>query len=180
MTYSKKTIIILGSSVVALGLLVCLYVFFFITMKEKNAHALDAVTRANTLEGKERNISQNEVMLKRYEGEIEKLNSFIIKESGAIAFAQQLEDLGKSADVNLTLESLEPLAPTKDTIALGFRIKASGSFENLTRLLGMIENFPTKLELSSVMLFRGDETMKDGARMWSIAISGSVLSYSKE
>ena len=180
MIHNKKTIIVLGTSVAIFVLLVCLYVFFFVTMREKNAHALDAVTRANALEGKEQNISQNGVMLKTHAADINKLNSLTIKESGAIGFAQQLENLGKVSNTNLSLESLEPISPTKDTQALAFRIKASGTFENLTRLLGLVENFPTKSELLSVALFRGDEVSKDGVRTWTLTISGNVLSYSKE
>ena len=174
----NKTTTILVISVVALIASLAVYSFFFTGMKKRAARALDVALEANGLEGKRGGFSQNINLLKKNSVDIEKINGSFIKESEVVLFTKQVESLGKDAGVELVLESLDPRAGQGNTRVLGFRVKASGSFNDVMKLLKLFENYPAKFEFNGVRMFRSDEGSPDP--IWVVEVNVVALNFVSE
>ena len=67
-----------------------------------------------------------------------------------IVFIEKIEELARTAGVELTLD--EPKVVTGTPASLGLTFQATGSFAGLYRLLALLENLPYRLEWQSVTL----------------------------
>lgn len=174
----NKTAAALIVSVLVFFLSLGVYAFFFTGMNKRVAKASEVALEASGLEGKRGGFSQNVSLLKKNSAEIEKINASFIKESEVVLFTKQIESLGEEAGVSLVLESLDPRAGQGNTRVLGFRVGATGSFDNVMKLLKFFENYPAKFEFTGVRMFRSDEGTTNP--VWVIEVSIVALNFISE
>lgn len=187
---TQKTTIIIAISSVLLVVSGGVYAFFFMAMKDKTAKASEVALQASDLENKQGNLSQNLTLLKKSASDIEKINSYFIKESQIVAFTERIESLGKTTGVTITLESLEPTPGKNNTRVLNFRIKASGYFANVMSTLRLLEVYPGKFEFNGVRVYRADGlttpmppqkgSVKAAPPLWTLEATITALNFVTE
>ena len=185
----SKTAILLISAVLLTAALGGAYAFFFAAMKNKTTQTAELSAKNETLAGKESRVASALSAIKGETANIEKLSRHFIKESEIVAFTQKIELLGPQSGTTLSLESLDPGVSTNNTPVLNFRIVAMGEFQNIMRLIGLLENFPAKFEWKSVSLSSYDviveaETAKASKVLkrveWKVSASLTALNFVKE
>lgn len=185
----NKTTILFG---IALAVTVAaggVYTFFFIAMRDKTEATSILSASSGELSGKETRTLAAMTTLKAESAHIEKLSSYFVKESEIVTFTKTIEALGPQSGTTLTIESLEPGLTEKTVPFLNFRVKATGKFADVMRLLVLFENFPGKFEWKTVRLVREDITgqqagtstpKNDYAPNWSVEVFLSALNFVKE
>lgn len=179
---TKTTILFL----VALALTVALsgvYTFLFVAMKNKTTTTAELSAKNETLAGKESRVAASLSTIKEEKTSIEKFREYFIKESEVVAFTKKIELLGPESGTVLSLEALEPGIGIHSEPILNLRIVATGEFQNVIRLLGLLENFPAKFEWKNVDISLNDIPL--GAKVpkapqWKIVVSLSALNFLKE
>lgn len=173
---------------VALGVSLGIYGLVFLAIQNKEVEAREILLQAAELESKQGDVSQNLMLLKKRSTEINRIKEYFIKEREVVVFAERLESLGKDAGIPVTLQSLEPTTGQGGVRVLTMRIKASGTFGEVMRLEKLLENFPAKLEPSSVRIYRGDGEnplgVKSGNKsalpVWVLEVSMNALNFVAE
>lgn len=165
------------------------YAFLFIAMKNKTEATAALSASSAELSWKESRALSAEMILKNKSTDIEKLSSYFIRESEIVAFTKSIEALGPKSGTTLTIESLDPGVTEKTVPFLNFRVKATGKFADVVRLLMFFENFPGKLEWKTVRLVRDDAVSQQagvpvsksgGAPDWSVEVFLTALNFVKE
>jgi len=89
--------------IVALAVTVIFYFYLFSVVREKQNTGLNsAISDLGRLESKQSNFSLNSRILDETTAERARLNSFILDKKTVADFIQQIEDLGKHANVEIT------------------------------------------------------------------------------
>jgi len=152
--------------------------YFYLAIKDKTEATADLLAKSSELSGKESHLVSLVLALKKDYANIEKLNGYVIKENEIVSFAKTLEDLGPQSGTAVKIEALDKGLTEKAVPYLNLRISAIGSFENVFRLMVLLENFPGKFEWRSTRL--GRESLSDkqkGAPQWSLGVSFSALNF---
>lgn len=188
----KKTTILLFFAIALTAALGGAYAFFFIAMKNKTAATAELSAKNETLAGKESRVTSALAAIKGENTNIEKLNSYFIKESEIVAFTKKIELLGEQSGTTFSLEALDPGVDENNAPVLNFRVIATGEFQNVMRLAALLENFPGKFKLKSVNLSLGDRAEETAdtattktpkapkATEWKITVSLAALNFVKE
>ena len=153
--FNKTTIIF----IISLALIVVTggsYAFFFMVVKDKNKSIAEFLAKNEELMGRESRLKLAESSIKKEQSNINKLSSYFIKESEVVAFAKKIEILGNESGAILSLELLEPGVVEGGIPILNFKIKARGGFQEVMKLMILLENYPTRFEWKSVNLARDD------------------------
>ncbi|HAT68792.1 MAG: hypothetical protein A2481_03685 [Candidatus Yonathbacteria bacterium RIFOXYC2_FULL_47_9] len=181
-SFSKTTLLLL-SGLTLTATLGGAYTFLFVAMKNKTTATAELSAQNEALAGKESRVSSALSSVKEDSANIEKLSAYFIKESEIVAFTKKIELLGEQSGTEISLEALDPGVGVNDAPILNFRIVAMGEFQNVMRLIGLLENFPAKFEWKSVDLSR-NETAVDPkapkAAQWEASISLAALNFLKE
>lgn len=157
MKANKKTLILLGTAVALTLALFSAYAFLFFVMKDKTESTSLLSERIDELSGRESRISSSVSILRRESANIDKLSAFFFKENEIVPFTKKIEALGAQSKTTLTIEALDQGYTEKTVPFLNLRIKAVGKFDDVERLLVLLENFPGKLEWKTVQLVRDTE-----------------------
>jgi len=157
MKANKKTLILLGIATTFMLAVVGLYSFLFYVMKNKAADTAIVTEKIEELSGRESRIASSVSILRREDANIEKVSAYFFKENEVVAFAKKIEALGAQSGTTLTIEALDQGFTEKTVPFLNFRIRATGNYENVSRLLLLLENFPGKLEWKTIRLVRDSE-----------------------
>lgn len=186
--FSKTTILFVAAlafTLVAGGA----YAFFFAAMKDKTEAATAISTSLGELSGKASRTLSAVAVLKSESARIEKLSSYFIKESEIVTFTKNVEALGPQSGTTLTIESLERGVTEKTVPFLNFRVKASGKFPDVMRLLVLLENFPGKFEWKTVRLVSDNSTgqqagavatKSDSTPLWNAEVFLTAFNFVKE
>lgn len=150
----SKTIALLLLAIVFTVASVGAYTFFFIVMKNKTKATAELLLKTEELSGKGSRVASAVSTLNNERENIDKLSSYFIKESEIALFVKKIEDLGPQSGATISLESLDPGLTEKTVPFLSFRIKATGKFADVERLLVLLENMPGKFEWKTVRLVR--------------------------
>jgi Tfp pilus assembly protein PilO len=82
----------------------------------------------------------------------ERLSGHLVEQGGIVSFIERVEALGKTAGVSVTVDeiSLEPFegAPTLEHLVVRFH--ASGSWQQVSHLLELVESLPLPIRFSEV------------------------------
>lgn len=156
MKANKKTVILLVVASIFTLVASTSYVLLFLAVKNKTEATATLSEKIQELSGKESRLASSVAVLRRESANIEKLSSFFFKESEVVFFTKKIEALGAQSGTVLTIESLDKGFTEKAVPFLNFRIKATGGFANLERLLVLLESFPGKLEWKTLRLVRDD------------------------
>lgn len=154
MKTSKKTLFLLAVAAIFTLAISGLYVFLFITVKNKTEATATLSERIDELSGKESRLASSISLLKRESANTEKISSLFFKGNEVVNFAKNIELLGEQSGTTLSIESLEQGSAMNNTPILDLRIKAIGKFSDIERLLMLLENFPGKFEWKTVRLVR--------------------------
>lgn len=128
------------------------YLLYAVQTKNKESSALYTLSHDQILDkGK---IQELERALKETEKERGKFYEYFMNATNAVAFIEQIEKLGKSASVSLSVSSVSDGIKEDGTIQLGF--SATGSFVNLYRLMALVESLPYKITLKKVDFQKSD------------------------
>lgn len=186
----NKTAALLFVAVVSVLAALGAYSFIFITMKNKTEATSELLSKTAELSGKETRMASAAAALKNESANIEKLSTYFIKESEIVSFAKKIEELGTQSGTDLSLEALDPGVTEKTIPFLDFRIRATGEFVNIQRLLVLLENFPGKFEWKTVRLVReassgqvsGTGTSKTVSQipMWKLEVFLTARNFIKE
>lgn len=185
----NKTAALFGIALTLALIAVGSYAFFFTAMKGKTEAVVALAESSRELSGKESRALATRATLKNETANIEKLSSYLIKESEIPAFTKKIESLGSQSGTALTIEALDPGLTEKTVSFLSLRIKATGKFADVMRLLALLENFPTKFEWKTVRLVRDDTAPQqagapvlksDSAPVWNVEVFLTALNFVKE
>lgn len=157
MKANKKTLILLGVATTFMLAGVALYAFLFFVMKNKAAATATIAEKTDELSGRESRIASSISILRREDANMGKISSYFFKENEVVSFAKKIEALGAQSGTTLTIEALDQGYTEKTVPFLNLRIKATGKYSNITRLLVLLENFPGKLEWKTIQFVRGNE-----------------------
>lgn len=155
MKENKKILILLGTALSITLALGGAYLFLFFTLKNKTEASATLLEKIEELSGRESRIASSVSVLKKESINIEKVSAYFFKETEVVAFAKKIEALGAQSGTTLTIESLDQGYTEKTVPFLNLRIKATGTFANISRLLFLIDNFPGKIEWKTVSLSGG-------------------------
>lgn len=148
------------------------YLFFFISIKDKTQEAITLATQAKEFSDRGVRYAALASSLKTSAEATDKLSGYFIKESEIVTFTKKIEALGPKAGVKLSIQSLEPGLAQKDVAFLNFRIVAEGKFENIEKLLFFLQNFPGKFEWNNLRLTReGDIESGPGSKAPKVALA---------
>lgn len=152
MKANKKTLTLLGTSIVFALVGGGSYAFLFFAIKNKTEAASIISEKIEELSGRESRIASSVSVLRKEDANINKISEYFFKENEVVAFTKKIEALGAQSGTKLTLQSLEQGYTEKTVPFLNFRIVATGKFADIQRLLILIENFPGKFEWKTVRL----------------------------
>lgn len=166
------------------------YAFLFVAMKNKTQATAELSAKIGEISGKESRVASAMSTLKDEAPNIEKLSTYFIKESEIVAFTKKIEELGPQSGTELSIVSLEPGLTEKTVPFLSLRIKATGEFADVARLLVLLENFPGKFEWKTVRLVLGEsaptpETATPAkvaplAPQWMVEVFLTAMNFTKE
>ncbi|MDD5152587.1 MAG: hypothetical protein PHS95_01115 [Candidatus Pacebacteria bacterium] len=166
------------------------YAFFFVAMKDKIGSITDLSIKAEELSGSEFQKVSSAYAVSIESANIEKLSTYDIKESDIVEFTKKIESLGPDSSTELSIESLDQQTGQNGEPVLVFRLKASGKFQDVMRLILLLENYPAQFEWAGVELAREDKMFTEvdskgvskvvaGPTKWKVRISLVVLNFIK-
>lgn len=152
MKANKKTLTLLGTSIVFALVGGGSYAFLFFAIKNKTESASVISEKIDELSGRESRIASSVSILRKEDANIKKITEYFFKENEVVVFIKKIEALGPQSGTKLTLHSFDPGYTEKTVPFLNFRIVATGKFADIQRLIVLIENFPGKFEWKTVRL----------------------------
>ena len=155
----NKTTIFLSISLLFAVMVGGLYASFFVVMKDKNRSIAEFLSRSEELIGRESRLRFAKSTLKIEQSNVDRLSSYLIRESEVVSFAKKIEALGAESGTALSLDLLESGVIEGGYPLLNFRVKAKGGFKEVMKLTSLLENYPIKFEWRSVHLVRDDSEM---------------------
>lgn len=187
----SKTTILLGIALLFTVVAGGAYAFLFVAMKNKTQATAELSAKIGEISGKESRVASAMLTLKDEAPNIEKLSAYFIKGSEIVAFMKKIEELGPQSGTELSIVSLDPGLTEKTVPFLSLRIKATGEFVDVARLLALLENFPGKFEWKTVRLVRDDSVTPQttegtpkskGANspQWMVEVFLTALNFTKE
>jgi len=93
------------------------------------------------------------------------LESYFVRQEGAVAFIEQIENLGGYAGVDLKLNSVTPPKKTTDEFLVDF--SATGKFENMYKLFALVDEIPYRVYIKKAALSVLKSDQKNAAPLWS-------------
>jgi len=154
MKSNKKTLLLLATATAFTLAVGSTYAFLFLVTKKITAETALLAEKIDELSGRESRTASSVSILRREDKNIQKISSYFFNESEVVSFAKKLEALGAQSGTKLTIEALDQGYTEKTVPFLNFRIKATGKFVDIERLLELLENFPGKLEWKTVRIVR--------------------------
>lgn len=163
-----------------------IYAFFYTSMKNKTEATVGLSAQLNELSGQQARYLAAASALSDEKHNIEKLSAYFIRENDVVSFAKKIETLGPRSGTVVSIEALDP-GVISGTSFLAFKISAEGKFENLEKLLVLLQNFPGKFEWKTVRLLKiavatsdtVNGTTKVIAAKWKLEASLTALNFIK-
>ena len=102
----------------------------------------------------------------------EKLSRYLVEREGAVSFIELLEHLGKNTGVSVVINSVEkvPQESTQQVETLQLGLRASGTWEDVIRFLGLLELLPYEAQVEQLTLSKLEK-----ASPWQIVLSLRAL-----
>ncbi|MGB2580354.1 MAG: hypothetical protein WBC83_01550 [Minisyncoccia bacterium] len=184
---SNKIIILFSAASMFMILTVTISVSLFFSMKNKTEESINFSEKINELSGKESHTASAASALRRESINIEKISKFFFKENEISVFIKKVEALGPQSGTILIIESLEKGFTEKTVPLLNFRIKAKGTFSDVSHLLVLLENFPGEIEWNTLRIVREDleageagAISRGGAPIWRVEAFLTILNFVNE
>jgi hypothetical protein len=148
----------------------CVGAFSMLRAASSRAGDLSLALSREAYEGDRLRTTKN--ALSQSEAERNALTNLLIGSDGVVSFIERIEALGVAAGLDVTVEeiALEPL-PASTLQNLTLRFDASGSWQQISHLLALVESLPVPLHFSSVRI----ETGGGEAPIWRGAFAIAAL-----
>ena len=181
MKKSHTNIIFILSVIMAITT-ICLFIFLFYVIRNKNEHASAVLV---TLEEKIKE-KENAVIFSERKLEIENIqhtiDDYFVDPNKIDTFVSYLEDLNKDAGVEISVESIEIPPKTKNTISI--KLSAEGDFQEVIKTIYLLENIPYQVNFTQVNLNQNIQQpiIKEGKNVsseittWQADVSFNILS----
>lgn len=147
------------------------FAFFFTAMKEKAKNATEITEQRQNIEARQAKLSVTLAVIKEQNENIEKLEEYFIKKPGIVDFTKKIEELGTVSGTKIGIKALTPTLAKDNSPILIFGVEATGKFVGIMQVLELLENFPAKIEWSSVKI-----RQKEGGEVASPKIAGALPS----
>jgi hypothetical protein len=136
--------------------LFCAYGYLFFVVDSKNKATTLLYSASHQAASDKEKIRGLERTLKDTEEDRNKLSEYFVTKTSAVAFIERIENLGKSAGVELSVNSVSDAAKNSGVLQLDF--SATGSFSNMYRLMALVESMPYKVTLKKASMQKiGDQ-----------------------
>jgi Tfp pilus assembly protein PilO len=118
--------------------------------------------------------------------DIEYLNNSIVSQDGDVSFIEDLEKMGHSHDLDISINSLsldeDTVLVSKGLVALKIKLRTVGTWANSYMFLSQLESLPTIIRFDSYAISRssdgGDPKKKTpGSTLWQATYEIRVLKY---
>lgn len=124
------------------------YGYLLFVMKSKNNESTVLYMASHQAASDKERTQELARMLKETEADRKKISSYFFTKANAVTLIEQIENIGKSAGVDLAVNSVSDEA--KDTGVTQLSFSATGSFAALYRLVALTESMPYKITLKRV------------------------------
>lgn len=185
----NKTIAILTFAVILTAGFGGLYALLFVGIVNQTKETNESVVQYDELSNKESKLNLSIDLLKDRKTDIVLIENSFIRESKIADFPRVIEDLGTELGVRIAFGGLDQIKSSDGVWALGFQLSASGTFANVMRFLGALENFPSKIEFTTVGLTktRGGISIDPITKKsivepseWTLSVNAKLLNYLKD
>ena len=148
------------------------YGFLLHEIKGKNEHISNLVNDIELQSKKERVINSVKALVVETSPLREKLSRYLVEKEGAVSFIELLEHLGKNRGVSVMISSVEkvPQEGTEQVETLLLGLKASGTWQDVIRFLGLLELLPYEAQVEQLTLSKSEK-----ASPWQITLSLRTL-----
>jgi len=178
----NHTNIIFALSVIMAIATICLFIFLFKVIRNKNEHASAVLV---TLEEKIKE-KENAVIFSERRLEIQDtqhtIDNYFVDQNKIDTFVGYLEDLNKDAGVEISVESIEIPPKTKNTISI--KLSVDGNFQEVIKTIYLLENIPYQVNFTQVNLNKNIQQpiVEEGKDVlskvpaWQAEVSFNILS----
>ena len=143
--------------------------YLYSSVTEAADEAIRLAEAISVAEAKQDNIRTLTVFLSDIETERAKISSAFVDRETLVAFIENVERLAARASVALVIESAS--LPEKGAALPSFRVRATGSFGGLYRLVALLETMPYHVALDEVRFSAGT------GRQWTASIQFQLTSF---
>lgn len=157
-------------------ILLSVYGYLFYVVENKNAETAVLYTISHQQASDQEKIQGFGRTLKETEKERNNLSEYFAAKTSAVTFIEQIEKIGKSAGVDLSVNSVSDEVKGGATTQLTF--SAEGSFSALYRLIALVESMPYKVAMKKADIQIGDS--KDTIEIWKGNFSVVLESFGTE
>ncbi|OGI88065.1 hypothetical protein A2995_01805 [Candidatus Nomurabacteria bacterium RIFCSPLOWO2_01_FULL_33_24] len=180
-TYKNNTLLII---IILINILaISAYVYLFQSVKQANQrNSLISSEIKNYSENKDRIISLRNI-IKSTEEERDNLNSHFIDKNKINHLLDLIEKIGEDSKTNLEINSvnLSPKSSDKNKNILKIDFKASGSFQNISKLLLLLENAPLEFDFEKVYFNKTENERKEESEdifdLWNSSFTINLISF---
>jgi Tfp pilus assembly protein PilO len=137
------------------------YLFYVVNDKNKETAVLYAASHQQAAD-KEK-IQGLERTLKDTAKDRDSISKYFVSKTNAVTFIEQIEKVGKSANVVLSVNTVSDDAKDMGGIQLSF--SATGGFSDIYRLIALVESLPYKVTLKKTDIQKTEER-KEGVAVW--------------
>jgi len=157
---SKKILTILTLISVSVA---SLYGFVYWSMYKDSKNVALLITQSSTDFEKNERIRLAKIELAKNDDFISKIDSYFIPKDGVVTFINEIENLGKSANVSTTISSIEPVIVNekeKDNFkeTLSVKLESVGSWQNVYQFVSLLESTPYGIVIDEVQIKLMDST----------------------
>lgn len=154
--------------------MICTYGYLFFVMKSKNAKTSELFVASHSRATDKEKNQGLERMLKDTETERKKLSEYFITKKNAVSFIEQMEKIGKSAHVALSVNSVSDEA--KDTGVINLNFSVMGSFSNIFRFIELVDTVPYKVTIKKMDIQAVNDQKEENLK-WSGSFTVMLESF---
>jgi hypothetical protein len=149
-----------------------IYGHLLYSMQTKNKETAALYTASHEEDSDKEKIRELSRVLEDTKKERDNLSEYFVANTNAVTFIEQIEKVGKTAGVELTVLSVSDETKENGVVELGF--SAIGGFTHLYHLIAIVESMPYKVVIKKADIQKTMEKtagqhggQKEGAVMWA-------------
>ena len=160
--HNTPLVILVGVSVVALGISSATYMWLFTKVNDTIREAAIISESAQLLSAQNAYTQTIRKIVRDTSDEREKINSYFVTDEGLVSFLEDIEGLGTRAGVNLEVQSVS-VGNTidKDGLVSPLRLslESEGTITEIYYILSLLEAYPKALSVRRVQIYQRPDTL---------------------
>jgi hypothetical protein len=164
-----STVFMLGSFAV--------FLFLYMKVDKSNTEADNLSVDWQVEMAKRKNLDSLDSLVKKIDKERAMLDTHFAHSGDIVPFLDMIDSVGVSAGVKSSVATIDTLA---DKSAVLVEVKANGSFENIYKFLGLLENSSYELEFASMDMMKEGTEESEGKKVvpvWVASFKIKLLSF---